>query len=267
MIRKVDRLILRVPSLDAAARYYGETMGLRLVRKEKAVAIFRLPDDVTELVLHSDPDQPAEAVYLLVDDVRELYRRRDELKLHFQSPPRQVSRGFSATVRDPFGTVLNLLDRTTGDQTIFEDAKSSDVLFPGVENRAPVKRQELIELYEQVGVTADDLPYTPQFEKLHHAYAKAQSDSKLAKHETWRHLLNLRKAGKLPKLGESRFIAPAVEPEDEQKLREMLGEDIGKRDRLPYTPRFDQIVNEFNARMKKPLSPHQVWRLVAKIAK
>ena len=51
------------------------------------------------------------------------------------------------------------------------------------------------------------------------------------------------------------------------KLRGMLGKDIGKRDRLPYTKRFDEIVDEFNKTQPRPLSPHLVWRLVATLAK
>ena len=37
--------------------------------------------------------------------------------------------------------------------------------------------------------------------------------------------------------------------------------------RLPYTERFDQIVDEFNKSLPRRLSPHLVWRLVATLAK
>ena len=49
-------------------------------RQDARVASFRLSDDDSELVLHNDPDLPAEATYYLVDDVRDLYRRREALK-------------------------------------------------------------------------------------------------------------------------------------------------------------------------------------------
>jgi hypothetical protein len=43
---------------------------------------------------------------------------------------------------------------------------------------------------------------------------------------------------------------------------------MGKRDRLPYTQKFDRIVDEFNkGRVGRRLSPHLVWRLVATLAK
>ena len=42
---------------------------------------------------------------------------------------------------------------------------------------------------------------------------------------------------------------------------------MGKRDRLPYTKRFDTLVDSFNKTQARPLSPHLVWRLVATLAK
>lgn len=270
MIRKVDRVILRVPSLEAAVRYYQDILGLRLIRQDARLASFRLSDD-SELVLHNDPDLPAEATYYLVDDVRDLYRRRETLKLKFSSPPSPVSRGYKAAVRDPFGTVLLLLDRQTESSslasTVVEDAKTPGTLFAGIAQRVVVKKDVLTETYVQIGRTADDLPYTPHFESLYITYARQHGDTPPTRQEVWRHVLNLRKAGKLPKLGEAKSKPPAVTDESRAMLRDMLGETIGKRDRLPYTDRFDQIVNDFNSTQKRRLSPHLVWRLVATLAK
>ena len=82
VLRKVDRLILRVPSLPSAVAYYRDVVGLKLVRdRRNRSRASASRDDTTELVLHTDPDLPAEAMYYLVDDVRDLYRRRAELKL------------------------------------------------------------------------------------------------------------------------------------------------------------------------------------------
>ncbi len=269
MIRKVDRVILRVPSLEAAVRYYQATLGLNLIRQDARIASFRLSDD-SELVLHNDPDLPAEATYYLVDDVRDLYRRRETLKLKFTAPPSPVSRGYKAAVRDPFGTVLLLLDRqteTSSPTTAVEDAKTPGTLFAGIVQRVAVKRDVLVAAYVSIGRTADDLPYTPHFESLYTTYAKQHGDAPPTRQEVWRHVLNLRKAGKLPKMGEAKSKPPAVTDESRTMLRDMLGKDIGKRDRLPYTDRFDQIVNDFNTTQKRRLSPHLVWRLVATLAK
>jgi catechol 2,3-dioxygenase-like lactoylglutathione lyase family enzyme len=269
MLKKIDRILLRVPQLESAVKFYRDVLGLRLVRHAGKIASFRLAEQDAELVLHDDNDLPADAVYYLVDDVRELYRRREELRLKFSGPPVQVSKGFRAAAKDPFGNVLLLLDRSTeasAAQGAIEDAKPPGALFAGIEARVSPKADALASIYQSIGRTADDLPYTPHFESLYSSYA-GHLDTKPTKQEVWRHLLNLRKAGKLPKLGEARSNPPKVDPDDEATLRELLGKDIGKRDRLPYTDRFNTIVNNFNKTKPRKLSPHLVWRIVARLAK
>ncbi|HEX8915238.1 MAG TPA: VOC family protein [Humisphaera sp.] len=271
MLRKVDRIVLRVAGLPAAVAYYRDVLKMTPLRQEARIAAFKLGDDGAELILHTDPDLPGEATYYLVDDVRALYAKRAELKLTFVSPPKQAARGYRATVRDPFGTVLLILDRTTEQQAgkaVVEDAKAPGALFAGVEaeTKSKGKPEVLIREYEKIGRTADDLPYTPHFETIFRGYG-AQLDPPPTRQEVWRQLLNLRKAGKLPKMGEAKSKPPEVSPEHKAKLREMLGADIGKRDRLPYSPRFDQLVDQFNKTQPRPLSPHLVWRLVATLAK
>jgi catechol 2,3-dioxygenase-like lactoylglutathione lyase family enzyme len=269
MLTRVDRVLLRVPGLESAVRHYRDVLGLKLLRQDAHLASFQLREGQTELILHDDPDLPAEATYWLVDDVRDLYRRRAELKLRFASPPTQIARGFRATVKDPFGTVLLLLDRSTEASagSVVEDAKPPGALFAGIEPRVAVKREALVAAYEKVGRTADDLPYTPHFENLYTTYAAALGEPTPTRAEVWRHLLNLRKGSKLPKLGEARSTPPEVSPEARVHLRELLGPDIGKRDRLPYTKRFDEIVDQFNKSQPRAISPHLVWRLVATLAK
>ena len=290
MLKRVDRVLLRVPQLESAVKYYRDVLGLTPSSKKSAtVASFRLGDEQgTELVLHADPDLPAEATYFLVDDVRDLYDRRAQLQLKFAAPPAAVSRGFRATVKDPFGNVLLLLDRTAervsdggrggggggsagtrgGDATI-EDAKpaGSGALFAGVEPKIAAKKNVLATIYQNIARTADDLPYTPHFESLYASYTRQLGEPKPTRQEVWRHLLNLRKAGDLPKLGPAKSKPPKLEKAEEARLRDLLGDAIGKRDRLPYTPRFDQLVTDFNRPLTKKLSPHVVWRIVAKLAK
>jgi catechol 2,3-dioxygenase-like lactoylglutathione lyase family enzyme len=276
VLQKVDRILLRVPGLAASVKYYAETLGLTLLRQESTVASFRLGD--AELVLHSDPDLPAEGVYYLVESVRAMYARRKELRLTFLSPPLRATKGWRATVKDPFGQVLMLLDRDDvakppvegqGPEPI-EQGKAADTLFAGVKPKVKAQPEVLTRLYEQIGRTADDLPYTPHFESLYKDYAAqlaARGAGDLPREEVWRHLLNLRKAGKLPKLGESRSAPPEISDADKKKLAELVGDQIGRRDRLPYTGRFDKIVDEFNKSQPRPISPHFVWRLVATLGK
>jgi hypothetical protein len=265
MLLRVDRILLRAEALPSAVAYYRDVLGLKLLRQDRQAAAFLLADGVTELILRADSDQVGEEIFYLVDSVRNLYNRREELKLKFVQPPRAVARGFRAAVKDPFGNVLQILDRTA-DSDAIEDAASPQALFEGIPKHTPARRELLIELYKEIGRTADDLPYTPQFEKLYQSYI-AKQNPKPTHEEVWRHLLNQRKAGKLPRLGIARSESPQVAPEAEQLLRKLLGKDIGKRDRLPYSERFDKIVDGFNKSQPKPISPHLVWRLIAKLAK
>ncbi|MGE5611515.1 MAG: VOC family protein [Bacillota bacterium] len=269
MLRRVDRVILRVSHLGAAVKYYRDVLGLQLVKEETRLACLRFTGSETELVLHTLDDLPAEAVYYLVDDVRDLFRRREELKLQFVQAPAAVARGYRAAIKDPFGNVMLLVDRTSEQSGagVIEDGKQPGMLFAGVEERVPVKNDLLTKLYEQIGRTADDLPYTPEFERLYAMYSAQHRESKPTRQEVWRHLLNLRKAAKLPRLGEARSRPPAIDADARERLRQMVGDDLGRRDRLPYTPRFDALVDEFNKTQARPLSPHLVWRLVATLAK
>src|SRR5215217_6915100 len=160
MLRAVDRILLRVPGLQSAVKYYRDVLGLKLIREESSIASFELADGDTELVLHTDEDLPDEAVYYLVDDVRDLYARRAALNLKFSGAPTQVSRGYRATVKDPFGNVLLILDRTTekaGGKHVVEDAKGAGAggLFAGVPQRVAPKREQLVAAYEKIGRTAD----------------------------------------------------------------------------------------------------------------
>jgi catechol 2,3-dioxygenase-like lactoylglutathione lyase family enzyme len=268
MLRHIDRIILRVPHLAAAVRYYCDVLGLRLVREDARLALLRFAEGPTEMVLHCDPDLPAEAVYYLVEDVRKLFEQRAELKLQFVQAPAPGARGHRAAIKDPFGNVVLLVDRT-GEQgaSAIEDAKPPGALFPGLEEKVSLKVEVLVAAYQQVGRTADDLPYTPDFERLYALCTAQCRDSKPTRQEVWRQLLNLRKSSRLPKLGEARSRPPEVDAESLARLAELLGDDMGKRDRLPYTERFDRLVDQFNKTQRRTLSPHLVWRLVATLAK
>jgi hypothetical protein len=279
VLQKVDRILLRVPGLAASVKFYAETLGLKLLREEKSIASFQLGD--AELVLHTDPDLPAEGVYYLVDSVRDMYAKRKELRLRFLSPPLRATKGWRATVKDPFGLVLMLLDREEAAKPPaegqpaapepIEDGKASETLFAGVTPKVKAQPDVLIKLYEQIGRITDDLPYTPEFVTIYKDYSAALkargSPGEVTKEEVWRHLLNLRKAGKLPKLGDSKSTPPEISEVEKRRLADLVGDMIGRRDRLPYTDRFDKIVDEFNKAQPRPISPHFVWRLVATLGK
>ena len=266
MLRGVDRLAYRVANVRAAARFWRETWGVSAVREAAGVALLKT-ENGTEILLHDDPDLPAAGVFLLVDDVRALHARREDLRLTFTARPVRVARGYRATVRDPFGTVLLILDRREA-QTEADDVRTSGMLFPGVPAEVRPRRVDLRAAYAKVNRTADDLPYTPHFERLHELYAATFPGPSPDYQTTWRHLLNERKSGQLPKLGEAKSRPPAIDPSERARLTDLLGAaDLKRRDRLPYTKRFDDVADAFNRQAKRPLAPHQLWRLIATLAK
>jgi catechol 2,3-dioxygenase-like lactoylglutathione lyase family enzyme len=272
MLKKVDRVLVRVPSIKSGVTYYRDVLGMKLVREDQSVAMFELGGG-GELVLHADPDLPDQATYFLVEDVRALYARRAGMKLQFSAPPAPASRGYRATVKDPFGNIMLIIDQSMAHGAATETASAGGgaggggSLFAGVEQKAPVRKDLLVQLYEKIGRTADDLPYTPHFESIYNAYVAEAPEPKPSKSEVWRHLLNLRKRAALPKLGPAKSKPPEITDEQREMLKDMLGEDIGRRDRLPYTKRFDEIVDRFNKGIRRAMSPHLVWRLVATLAK
>jgi hypothetical protein len=83
-------------------------------------------------------------------------------------------------------------------------------------------------------------------------------------------LHNIRKAGRLPKVGKAWEKPPKVTAEQTRVITQLVDGAVGKlslRDQLPYTPAFDQIVQQFNTDCGLQFSPYQVWRVVAKLSK
>ncbi len=122
----------------------------------------------------------------------------------------------------------------------------------------------LIVAYEQQKRTLDDLPYTDQFEAI---IAALGTDDRYG---TFHRLHNLRKAGQLPKVGKAWEKPPVITAEQEELLAQLVIEAVGslsKRDQLPYAPPFDEVIQKFNAQADLQFTPHQVWRVVAKLAK
>lgn len=123
----------------------------------------------------------------------------------------------------------------------------------------------LVSVYQKVGRTLDDLPYTPEFERIFSACGDDMNRAAL-----FRRLHNLRKAGKLPRLGRAIAPPPRIAAAHEAMLTSLVNAEIGSlsmRDNLLYSEAFDRIVQAFNAQAGLSLSNHDTWRIVAKLAK
>ncbi|MEM6853920.1 MAG: hypothetical protein AAF911_10745 [Planctomycetota bacterium] len=145
----------------------------------------------------------------------------------------------------------------------------SDALFPINDDEL------LINVYQKQGRTLDDLPYTDEFETLYTAMygpngRDADHPAEQTKAKVIHRLQNLRKAGKLPKLGRAKSSPPRIDAAQEQLLITFVEAEIGqlsKRDQLLYEPTFDNIVDTFNTTTGLSLTHHDLWRIIAKLAK
>jgi hypothetical protein len=121
--------------------------------------------------------------------------------------------------------------------------------------------------YLSTGRTLDDLPYTPEFDAIYRAVGAERAGSR---RDIFHRLHNLRKAGKLGRVGAAATRPPVITDDDEQVLRGLVERSVGslgQRDQLPFTPVMDRLMQDFNARTGRSLDAHTVWRLIAKLAK
>lgn len=129
--------------------------------------------------------------------------------------------------------------------------------------------QQWIDAYASQKRTLDDLPYTESFEQLYQQVTGGR-DAAISRAQVFHKLHNLRKAGRMPRLGRSPQSVTKIDPEQERVLvalvREKVG-DLSKRDRLPYTDAMADLVTRFNEQAGLNLEPYQVWRIIAKLAK
>ncbi len=112
LLQKVDCVQLSVADLDAALKFYRDTLGHELIwRNDHAIGL-RLPGSDAELVLQTE--RPYSEVDWLVDSV-------DAAAAHFVSAggrvevfPFDIKIGRCVIVRDPWGNRLVLLDMSKG---------------------------------------------------------------------------------------------------------------------------------------------------------
>lgn len=154
--------------------------------------------------------------------------------------------------------------------SLFPNTRDSDAAETSL-RRTGDDDQRLIDAYVAIGRTLDDLPYTGDFEKLL-AQLRAPGLPDPDRRAVILTLQRLRKArkGGLPSVGRVASAPPKVTAEEEAILASLVTDAVGSlgaRDSLLYDPRFDTIVETFNFKTSKAMSHHDVWRLVAKLAK
>jgi cephalosporin-C deacetylase-like acetyl esterase len=126
----------------------------------------------------------------------------------------------------------------------------------------------LIAAYERTGRTLDDLAHTDAFESIFASVGGERAGA--SRREVFHRLHNLRKAGRLPRLGAAASQPPRINADDEGHLRSLVIHAVGtmgQRDRLPYTPEYDALVERFNESTGHNLTAHDIWSLIARLAK
>jgi predicted enzyme related to lactoylglutathione lyase len=112
LIQKVDCIRLAVADLEAGLAFYRDKLGLKLIwRTEQGIGL-RLPDDETEIVLHTERRPPE--IDLKVKSADEAARQFVQAGGTVVVPPFDIQIGRCVVVRDPWGNELVLLDTTKG---------------------------------------------------------------------------------------------------------------------------------------------------------
>lgn len=132
----------------------------------------------------------------------------------------------------------------------------------------PAVDQRLVDEYERLATPVDDLPYTSEFQRMVDRL-QSSGDTRTPA-EILRRLLRLRKAAKLPRVG--RVATTSLKPptEDVELLEGLLRQELsspGARDSLLYTEQFDRMLAQYNLTATQTLSPHDFWRLIARLSK
>jgi predicted enzyme related to lactoylglutathione lyase len=117
MFKKIDCVMIRVDDVTSAERFYSEVFGLKPRWREAGAVGMGMPETDAEIVLHNNAEIPNKVeVHYLVDDVVAAVKSYGEKGCRVLAPPFGVLIGKCAVIQDPFGTVICLLDLTSGRQ-------------------------------------------------------------------------------------------------------------------------------------------------------
>jgi predicted enzyme related to lactoylglutathione lyase len=120
LLRKVDAITVRVPSLAQGLSFYRDELGHLLLWRNDAAGQLGLsvPDSDTELVLTTEHGSEPNWLVSSVDEAAERVRLGGGQVL---AEPVDIPVGRLAVVADPFGNVLVLVDLSKGRYQTGED--------------------------------------------------------------------------------------------------------------------------------------------------
>ncbi|MFN7020191.1 MAG: argininosuccinate lyase [Phycisphaerales bacterium] len=227
---------------------------------------------------HSAPPAPVKPAKRAVTPPPESVRATEPAPVFIKGPPPPVSvaalqaEGRADEVRPATPILRKGRSRAAAVDSAPPAREPSQPLFasddPAGGTTVSQFNQKLIAAYVEVGRTLDDLPYTEDF--LHLCAMAGAADAGMGEQAVFRRLQNIRKAGKLPTVGRAPSRPPRLSEGEEQWLAAAVVESVGslgQRDQLPFTPRFELLLNRFNQTTGRSLDPHDLWRVIAKLAK
>ena len=115
----------------------------------------------------------------------------------------------------------------------------------------------------------DQLPYTPEFERLKKKFTKL-SRRNVEDSEFWQLLTRAgKREGGLArdKTKNKRVPSPKLTTEQQLELMRLLPDGIGSRDQLPYTELFDHLHSQFTKLTRTRLDAREFWRVLSRVAK
>lgn len=114
VLRKIDCVMIRVDDLERAVAYYTRVFGLQRAWTRPRQVGLTMPETDAEIVLHTEDLLLRTEAYYLVDDVAQAIAHFRANGCRVLVEPLDIEIGMCATIEDPFGTRLNILDMTKG---------------------------------------------------------------------------------------------------------------------------------------------------------
>lgn len=109
VLKKLDAVVVKVPSIEAGLDFYREQLGMQTVWKKSDMAAVRLGD--SELVLSTKLDPETD---FLVESVEQAVAVIERAGGKMIRPAEDIPVGKVAVVEDPFGNRLTLVDLSKG---------------------------------------------------------------------------------------------------------------------------------------------------------
>jgi predicted enzyme related to lactoylglutathione lyase len=113
-LKKIDCVMHYTNNINASVKFYTETLGLKVLWRDKNVNMTGLGMDETdtEIVLHNDTNIPQDNVHYLVDDVDKFCREYKSAGNKIYAEPFDIRCGKCAVISDNEGNGISILDLT-----------------------------------------------------------------------------------------------------------------------------------------------------------